>query len=81
MAIEAFIQVGIVICSGASALLLSRNDGSRRWGFLASIVGQPLWLYTSITHKQWGIALLALYFAACGFRGLWTHRHYFARTN
>jgi hypothetical protein len=64
-------QAGIM-AFGVSAIWLvgQTNPKVRRWGFVCGICSQPFWLYTTISHEQWGIAAMSLLYAASWANGL-----------
>jgi hypothetical protein len=65
------IQLAIIACSALSIYFLARPDRTRRYGFIASLCGQPFWIATSLAHGQYGITLLSGWFIYCNCRGLW----------
>lgn len=42
-----------VFLGAAAVLFLGKGS---RWGFVLGLLAQPAWLYTSVTHQQWGVA-------------------------
>lgn len=67
--LETIAQVMIVICSGASTYLLSR--GKVKEGCITGLSSEVFWGYTSITHAQWGVFLMVLWFSWCFASGLY----------
>jgi hypothetical protein len=57
------IQIGIIVFSCLSIFLLSRKDKWMPYGFIIGLVGQPLWLYSSIYSGQWGVFIVTLWFS------------------
>lgn len=68
-------QMGIMLFGVSAIWLVGRTDPKvRRWGFVCGLCSQPFWLYTTITHAQWGIACMTLLYAfswASGLRKNW----------
>ena len=63
-------QAGIVVsCFATSWWLGGRDKKHRRWGYLASLAGQPFWLVTEWIHAQWGMFALTFWFIYTGVRG------------
>jgi hypothetical protein len=67
-------QLAIIACSALSIYFLSGTGPTRRYGFIASLCGQPFWIATSLAHGQYGITLLSTWFIYCNVRGLWRTR-------
>lgn len=64
-------QIFIMIF-GVTAIWLvgSKQSKWKRWGFVCGICAQPFWMWTSISHEQWGIAAMSLLYGASWIRGL-----------
>lgn len=63
-------QAGIVMsCFATSWWLGGREKKHRRWGYAASLAGQPFWLVTEWIHAQWGMFALTFWFIYTGVRG------------
>lgn len=57
------VQGFLLALSGTAVwLLASRNERRQRIGCIIGVCGQPLWLWTTWLHGQWGIFILALVF-------------------
>jgi hypothetical protein len=59
MLIDVLAQGGIFI-GAVAALALGIGN---RWGFVLGLCVQPLWFYTSIRHRQWGIVAASVIYA------------------
>ena len=71
---EVFAQLLIVVFSVATAYLVTlRDPRQRRWGYVLGLLGEPAWFWTTITHRQWGIAALCVWFTIMYIRGTLTH--------
>ena len=71
--IDLFVQAVIAILGGAAiALLSSKNVRVRWWGFMCGLVSEPFWIYAALAADpvQWGIFLLALWWAFFYYRGV-----------
>ena len=53
-------QVWIMIFGCSAIWFVGRLERWKRWGYIFGLLSQPAWLYTSIVHEQWGIAVLSL---------------------
>lgn len=74
MSIDIVCQVMIVLF-GVPAMWLICGTG--RWkglGYLLGLMGQPAWFYTVITHEQWGMLLLVIFYTISWIRGV--HNYY-----
>jgi hypothetical protein len=49
----------------------SPKDNYRRISYLISILGQPVWIYVTYKHDQFGIFTLSIYFTICQLRGIY----------
>jgi len=54
-------QIIIFIFGIASIILVARKN---KWGFVAALVAQPFWIYTSYVNEQWGIFFVSFVYAA-----------------
>ena len=69
-----FSQIGIALFGCSAIWLVGRKEVQvRRWGYVAGLCGQPFWLYTSITAKQWGIVALCLWYTFAWGSGFYNH--------
>jgi hypothetical protein len=69
---EIITQIAITVFSCTSIFLFSTKS-YYRYGFIAGIVGQPFWIYSSYSTGQWGIFLVSLWFTVAHIRGLKNH--------
>lgn len=75
MTLDQIAQAAIVVsCFITSWCLGSREKQHRRWGYLASLAGQPFWLTTEWLHGQWGMLGLSFWFIFTGIRGYRNNR-------
>ncbi|MBU2549036.1 MAG: hypothetical protein KKB20_11520 [Proteobacteria bacterium] len=65
------VQVMILVLSGAAIWLVGRTEPWRRWGFVVGLVGQPLWIWDTWRHEQWGILILSGWFLYAYGQGIW----------
>ena len=56
-------DIAILLLSGAAPWLVSQKAHWSRWGYVCGLAGQPFWCYTAITHHQWGILALSIWYA------------------
>ena len=63
----------IIILSGAIAILFvdHPNIKRRRLGSLVGLLGQPFWMYSTVTAEQWGMLALTLFYTAAWARMFW----------
>ena len=64
-------QVGIVAFGATAIWLVGRPEPWSRWGYVLGICSQPFWLWTSVSHRQWGIAVLTLWYGYSWGQGIW----------
>ncbi len=57
---------------GVTALWLSQSEDEacRKWAPVFGLLSQPLWIYTSWTHGQWGIVVLCGFYTLAWCRGI-----------
>ena len=66
------IQAAILILGGiAIACISSLNKRTQTIGFVAGALSEPLWLYVAWVADQWGVVVLATWWAAFYAIGLW----------
>ena len=61
------LQIAIAITSLAAITMVSSTGPLHRWGFVVSLVFQPLWIIANWRAKQWGMFALAVFYL-----GVWT---------
>lgn len=67
-------QIGIALCGVGSTYLVGlKNPRIRRWGYVTGMCAQPFWLYTTISHEQWGIVILCAFYFYSWFNGFRNH--------
>jgi len=71
-------QIGILIFGCSAVWFVGRKENWRRWGFILGLCSQPFWLYTSIVHEQWGIAILSFWYTYSWCQGIW---NFWIKTN
>ena len=65
------LQVFIFVSAAAAIWLVNdRRQQHRRAGCWIGLVSQPAWIWSSIAAQQWGVLLLALWYAFSYARGL-----------
>jgi hypothetical protein len=67
-------QLVIAVC-GISSVFLSQchHRNQRRWACVFGIVAQPFWIYATWQAQQWGIFLLAFFYATAWIKGFWLY--------
>lgn len=71
--LDNIIQILILILSAGAIFLVSRTDQYSKYGHILGLVGQPLWMYTTIKNEQWGLVLLTLFYTYCWGMGIYNH--------
>jgi hypothetical protein len=66
-------QVGILLLGVSAVYLVGSKGPHRRYGYLCGVCAQPFWLYTALTHGQYGIALMCAFYGYSWARGLRNH--------
>ncbi|HQN18383.1 MAG TPA: hypothetical protein PKV86_04575 [Syntrophobacteraceae bacterium] len=51
--------------------IVKRDEDKRKIGMILGLLSQPFWLYTAITHTQWGILAVNI-----GYTIAWGHGVY-----
>ena len=67
-------QIGIMLF-GVSAIWLvgCRTPRIKRWGYVCGLCSRPFWLWTTIAHEQWGIAMMSALYGFSWARGAMNH--------
>lgn len=67
-------QVGIAVC-GVTAVWLSQDErvDRRRWSSVAGLLGQPFWMFETVSAGQWGILALTALYTWSWARGFYAH--------
>lgn len=60
--------------AGPQWLFSGTSRRSRYWGFLVSLLCQPLWLYMGWTTHQWGVLAIAVVSIVLNVRGVINNR-------
>jgi len=61
--LEIISQIIICACGASSVWLVARLDKWKKYGYIAGILAQPFWMYTTLSHKQYGISILSLWYS------------------
>ena len=69
-----FNQFMMMICSAISIWAFAGTK-YKRLGFIAGLIGQPMWIYTTFEAGQWGMFLVSVWFSINPVRGLWNYRN------
>jgi len=69
------IQAAILILSGL-AFWMSTAVKPHRGGYIIGMLAQPLWIYDTWQHGQWGMFLLSLCFFFGYARGWWRQTYW-----
>lgn len=73
MSLDHCAQLGIMLCGVSAVWLVGCKQHWRRWGYIMGMLGQPFWLYTTLTHEQYGIAAMTVLYAYSWGRGIWNY--------
>ena len=66
------IAQAMILVFGCSAVwFVGRKEHWKRWGYILGMFSQPAWFYTTITHEQYGIALLSLWYTYSWGQGIY----------
>lgn len=68
-----FFQVWILVFSCSSIWFLSLGGHYLAWGYTLGLTGQVGWLWTALSHRQWGIFAVSVWFTYSYAQGLWFH--------
>jgi hypothetical protein len=74
MTLADLVQLGVVLFGSVAVWLHGCRDARvKRWGIMASLVCEPLWLYGAVKAGLWGIVIMCGIFTAGWLRGLYNH--------
>lgn len=76
--LELICQIAIPIFSGLGVFFVSRNDDTKRFGYIFGLCSQPFWIYTLYTHRQWGLFGLSIFFTIQWIKGI--RNYWFPKT-
>ena len=68
------IQMAIFILGAASIWCIAQKRSWSWVGFLIGLISEPFWFYTTISHKQWGMFCLCIWFTVSYIQGLWNYK-------
>lgn len=66
--VDTIVQLLIVVLGAIDIWLFAKEK--MKAAFILVILSQPLWLYSTIQNKQWGMLALTLWYLYCGISGL-----------
>ncbi len=66
-------QIFIGLFGATAVWLVGRREHWRRWGYILGLMSQPFWYWTTIEHRQWGIAVLSLWYTYSWAQGVWNY--------
>lgn len=66
-------QAAILLLSGGSIWLVTRQEVWRRWGYPLGLASQPLWIYETYQEAQWGMFALSLWYCYAWGQGIYFH--------
>lgn len=66
-------QIGILIFGCSAVWFVGRKERWKRWGYILGLCSQPFWFWTTITHEQYGIALLSLWYTYSWGQGIYNY--------
>lgn len=64
------IQWLILILSAVSFFLLTKEN---KYAYPIGLAAQPFWIYSTAQNAQWGMLLLALFYAIIWGKGVYKH--------
>lgn len=67
-------QVFIMIFGVSAVWLVGRKlPKVRRWGYVCGLCSQPFWMWTTISHEQWGLVAMCAFYTYSWASGLMNH--------
>lgn len=66
-------QIAIFIFGASAIYLVGRTDKWQRWGYIMGLLGQPFWVYVTITSEQWGILAMTTVYTVSWCIGIYNH--------
>ena len=71
---ELFCQIVIPILSALVAYNVTQMDRKKRlFGYCSGLISQPLWYVTTLSHHQYGLFILSLWYTWRWIEGIRTH--------
>ena len=70
---DGLIQTIIVLLGASAIYFLSRKEKLKRWGFILGLIAEPFCAYSYITHGQYGILLLTLFYTFSYCQGIYNY--------
>ena len=68
-------QAVILVLGAAAIWLVGRKEAWRKWGYVAGLMSQPFWLYTTWTNGQYGMFILSVWYVYAWAQGWYNNRH------
>jgi len=66
-------QVWIGLFGMTAVWLVGRLEKWSRWGYICGLLAQPAWFYTTISHGQYGITFLSIFYTYSWSQGAYNH--------
>jgi len=66
-------QIAVFIFGASAIWFVGRKESWRRWGFILGLLGQPFWIYSFISNKQYGMLLMTAVYTYSWATGIYNH--------
>lgn len=66
-------QIAILLFGCSSIWLVGRKEHWKRWAYIIGLLGQPFWIYTTLSTKQYGMFVLTLFYTYSWAQGIYNY--------
>jgi hypothetical protein len=66
-------QVAILVFGCSAIWFVGRLEDWKKWGYILGLCSQPFWIWTTISHKQYGITLLSFWYTYSWCQGIYNY--------
>lgn len=66
-------QILIFITGVPAIYLVSRKDKWQKYGYIFGLMGQPIWVYITLTQAQYGMFALTVVYTFSWINGVYNH--------
>lgn len=66
-------QIAIFVFGASAIWFVTRKESWKRWGYILGMIGQPFWIYTTLTNEQYGLFALVVFYTFSWGQGIYNY--------